>query len=404
MTRLNVYAGPAGFYNIRSTNTADHPTDATGGPAVLPGPAPQLGDGGGPYYEIPLAIQDRSFNVDASLFYPDTRAFFDAFAGPYIPNSDISPIWNPEFFGNMMVVNGSTWPVLNVEPRRYRFRLLNGCQSRFLKLAFDDPKVEVWQIGSEGGYLRSPLLQREILMAPAERVDLVVDFTNVKLGKAVTMTNRGPDAPFGGGGFRPADPQTTGLVMRFDVVTPLQSFDVSTPPAQLRMPGDIPAPSPAPVRTRQLALLEQMSITPGVPPIPAETLLGIIENGQIVAKKWEEPVTENPSVGDLEAWELYNFTADAHPIHIHEVFFQVINRQKLDKRTGLAIQSPRVPEPSENGFKDTVIAYPGEVTRVQLRFENEGQFVWHCHIVEHEDNEMMRPYRIGPVQPGQPSP
>ena len=115
-----------------------------------------------------------------------------------------------------------------------------------------------------------------------------------------------------------------------------------------------------------------------------------------------QPVTENPSANDTETWEIYNFTDDAHPIHIHEVFFQVVNRQGLDRKTGDPIKSPRPPEPTENGFKDTVITYPGEVTRVQMTFKNEGQFVWHCHIVEHEDNEMMRPYRIGPEQPGQP--
>ena len=133
MTRLNVYAGPAGFYLLRH-GPGDLPDP------LLPGPAPQLGDADGTrYYEIPLAIQDRSFNDDGSLFYPDSRAFFDAFEGPYIPDSDVPPIWSPELFGNTMVVNGNTWPALEVEPRRYRFRLLNGCNSRFLilKLAFN---------------------------------------------------------------------------------------------------------------------------------------------------------------------------------------------------------------------------------------------------------------------------
>src|SRR4029453_113694 len=128
MTRVNVYAGPAGFYLLRG-GSQDLPK------GVLPAPAPMLGDPlGTPYYEIPLAIQDRSFNSDGSLFYPDSRAFFDGFEGPYVPDSDIAPIHNPEFFGNTMVVNGRTWPVLQVEPRRYRFRFLNGCNSRFLIL------------------------------------------------------------------------------------------------------------------------------------------------------------------------------------------------------------------------------------------------------------------------------
>jgi FtsP/CotA-like multicopper oxidase with cupredoxin domain len=140
MTRLNVYAGPAGFWLLRSDDAADNPTVAgTGAPAVLPGPAPQPADPAGrSYYEIPLAIQDRSFQTDGSLFYPDSRAFFDTFTGPYVPDSPVPPIWNPEFFGNCMVVNGRTWPYLEVEPRRYRFRILNGCNSRFLVLRVDD--------------------------------------------------------------------------------------------------------------------------------------------------------------------------------------------------------------------------------------------------------------------------
>ncbi|RPI78454.1 MAG: bilirubin oxidase, partial [Chloroflexi bacterium] len=129
MTRLNVYAGPAGFFIIRGGPEGDDAVldSRTGTTAVLPGPAPKEGDGlNKVYYEIPIAIQDRSFNSDGSLFYPDTRAFFDGIEGPFIPDTDISPIWNPEFFGNTIMVNGNTWPFLNVEQRRYRFRLLNG--------------------------------------------------------------------------------------------------------------------------------------------------------------------------------------------------------------------------------------------------------------------------------------
>ena len=141
MTRLNVYAGPAGFYIIRGGPAGDKAVrdTRTGRSAVLPGPAPKEGDAfpsRKPYYEIPIAIQDRAFHSDGSLFYPDSRAFFDEFAGPFIPDTDVSPIWNPEFFGNMIMVNGNTWPFLEVEQRRYRFRFLNGCQSRFLLLSF----------------------------------------------------------------------------------------------------------------------------------------------------------------------------------------------------------------------------------------------------------------------------
>ena len=143
---------------------------------------------------------------------------------------------------------------------------------------------------------------------------------------------------------------------------------------------------------------------------PVEALLGVVRDGRLKPKMWRDPITENPALGSTEVWELYNATADAHPIHIHEVQFQVVNRQGLRvDDAGEVVQpvetvgTPRRREPREAGFKDTVISYPGEVTRVRLKFQTAGQYVWHCHIVEHEDNEMMRPYRIGPEQPGQPA-
>jgi FtsP/CotA-like multicopper oxidase with cupredoxin domain len=142
---------------------------------------------------------------------------------------------------------------------------------------------------------------------------------------------------------------------------------------------------------------------------PVEALLGIVEAGVAVEKLWMDPVTENPAVGATEIWEIYNTTADAHPMHIHEITFEVVNRQGLVLNAEGEVVEPiqldgdvTPPEPWERGLKDTVIAYPGQVTRLKARFTTPGQFVWHCHIVEHEDNEMMRPYRIGPPQPGQP--
>ena len=417
MTRLNVYAGPAGFYIIRG---GPHGDDAVldsrfGTPAVLPGPAPKENDkfpSNKTYYEIPIAIQDRSFNTDGSLFYPNTREFFDGFAGPFIPDTDVSPIWNPEFFGNVIMVNGNTWPFQKVERRRYRLRFLNGCQSRFLILNFSNiPGVEVWQIGNEGGFLAAPVNLtadhgNRLLMGLAERADVIVDFSNVPLGNYI-LGNIGPDEPFGGGeppdDFDLADPETTGQVMEFRVV-PAVTADPTTPPMFLQLPTITPLP--APTNTRQLALLEAMSM---VFDGPSEALLGNIDNtGTPMHKRWADPVSENPNIGDTEVWELYNLTADAHPMHIHEIAFEVVNRERVvldDEEPTVPIEltgDVRPPEPWESGFKDTVIAYPGEVTRVRAQFNNPGQFVWHCHIVEHEDNEMMRPYRIGPVQPGQP--
>jgi spore coat protein A, manganese oxidase len=429
MTRLNVYAGPAGFYIIRGGPDGDKAVlDSRDGTiAVLPGPAPIENDKFPPnktYYEIPIAVQDRSFNTDGSLFYPDTREFFDEIVGPFIPDGDFSPIWNPEFFGNMIMVNGNTWPFQTVEQRRYRFRFLNGCQSRFLILDFNQiPGVEVWAIGNEGGFLSAPVNltatnDNQLLMALAERADLIVDFTNVPVGNYV-LANVGPDEPFGGGDphqppeegdFDPSDPESTGQVMQFRVV-PAVAPDPTTPPVFLQLPT-FPL-LPAETMTRPLALIEKMGegfdADGNELEGPVEALLGTVASGLTVEKLWMDEVSENPAVGSVEVWEFYNTTGDAHPMHIHEVAFEVVNREGLvlDEEGDVAqpIQldgNIMPPESWETGVKDTITALPGQVTRVKMHFGNGGQFVWHCHIVEHEDNEMMRPYRIGPVQPGQP--
>jgi len=242
ITRNNVYAGLAGFYLLRGG-----PSDI---PGRLPRPAPRLGDPPGMrYHEIPIAIQDRSFNADGSLFYPEDRAFFEGLAPdqlqiPFIPDpalggpSDVPPIWNPEFFGNTMVVNGRTWPFLEVERRRYRFRFLNGSNSRFLILRMENG-LPFRQIGAEGGFLPAPVALADLLMAPAERADVIVDFTGVPAGSTITLRNFGPDEPFGGGApgvdFDPADPSTTGRVMQFRVVSAV-GHDHSVPPRQLVLP------------------------------------------------------------------------------------------------------------------------------------------------------------------------
>ncbi len=387
MTRLNVYAGPAGFYLIRGGDR-----DVLDG--VLPGPGPGVGaDPFGRFYEIPIAIQDRSFNADGSLFYPNSRAFFDDYEGPYFPHTEVPPIWNPEFFGNTMVVNGHTWPYLEVEPRRYRFRLLNGCNSRFLILKFSDPKLTFWQIGADGGFLPAPVKLSQLLMAPAERADVIVDFTGYTARTEIILQNIGPDEPFGGGvpgvNFPVADSSTTGQVMQFRIV-PLTAPDSSTPPDQLVLPTFTPLGPPT--NTRQVSLNEKAAELPGFDG-PVEAKLGIVdENGEPIPLDWENPMTENPALGATEVWEIHNFTEDAHPIHIHEVQFEVGDRQPFD---GAAYG----PELWETGFKDTVIAYPGEITRVKALYDRPGLFVWHCHILEHEDNEMMRSYFIGPLSP-----
>jgi FtsP/CotA-like multicopper oxidase with cupredoxin domain len=422
MTRANVYAGPAGFWLIRG---GIYDMD-------LGYAAPGVGDDPlGEYTEIPIAIQDRSFNADGSLFYPDYRAFFEGLdlsqlQIPFIPDaacdalpSDVSPIWNPEFFGNMMVVNGFTWPYLEVEQRRYRFRFLNGCNSRFLVLkmttaprsgndAFNTAEYSFWQIGAEQGFLPAPVELDYLLMAPAERADVIVDFTNIPVGTEIILVNDGPDAPFGEISVEDlADWESTGQVMKF-MVKSRTSVDTTDYPYDLTLPAQ-PVLPPTDL-ARQVSLNEEESASVRVSENlsgnltldcdfgevfgPTSALLGTLNpdaSGNPLL--WVDAVTENPALGATEEWEIHNFTADAHPIHVHLVKFQVLGR---------GADGTQSPEAWETGFKDTVIAYPGEITRIKANYDLPGFFVWHCHIVEHEDNEMMRPYVVGKQDPDAP--
>lgn len=422
MTRANVYSGLAGFYLIR---------DPAKDPAGLP-----KGD-----HEIPLLIQDKSFNSDGSLFFPDNRAFFEGVDKsqlqiPFIPEqanggmSDVAPIWNPEFFGNTMVVNGKTWPQLNVDAGRYRLRIVNGNDTRvlILKIVSDKlarpgtPAVPFWQIGADGGFLPKPVKLNELLIAPAERVDLIVDFTNIPKGTQLYLINEGPDEPFGGGraplNFAFADPATTGQVMQ--IVVGLAGCDTSTPPASLTLPARTKLGAASKTRTVSLNEAESETVPvvvhtdrsivyapndpAAVPFAPVEALLGTanVVQGVITPtrREWMDAITENPDLGATEVWEIYDFTADAHPIHIHQTQFEVINRQAITiAADGTAKLSGKTipPEAGETGTKDTILVYPGMVTRVKAKFDIPGLFVWHCHILSHEDNEMMRPMCVGPL-------
>jgi len=537
MTRLNVYAGPAGFWLVRGDASLgvpglqarnDYPTTTGGAPAVLPGPAPIAGQD--PNFdpavrnairEIPIAIQDRSFNQDGTLFYPQSRAFFDGFNGPYIGdpaqplNSDINPIWNPEAFFNTMVVNGTTWPVMEVAAEKYRFRLLSGSNSRFLNLSMFEVRprpfldridralqrliarlsvrfparaarlqarltarqnqrpvrygaeVPFYQIGGDQGFLPNvvevrtgfqtvlpgdgtlgaptplPDPMQALLMAPAERADVIVDFSQFPNGTVIRMINTAPDAPFGGFPDIPADPSTSGQVMQFVVNTTLNGTSptstTATSPLALNLNSEAPITGTV-AQVRPLSLNEEESsqvcvtIDPagvittvatfnpapadivaacaaagGVPQAPKAALLGVVGPDPLLAGQlsgnpglWKDPITETPMVGTTEDWEFYNLTVDGHPIHMHLVRYQVINREvfdPLDPQFALSgvIQPPL---PNEMGYKDTVLSFPGEVTRVRATFDLPGLYVWHCHIVEHEDNEMMRPFFVkGGVDP-----
>jgi hypothetical protein len=237
----------------------------------------------------------------------------------------------------------------------------------------------------------------------------------------VNLLNLGPDEPFGGGepfaDFEPSDPETTGQVMQFRVVAgnpevPDSSADPALDELELPKPTASFAKKPAVVRALSLNELDSetvlvkerpngriVEVADGFPFGPVTALLGTYEPslGLAYPFEWHDPVTENPALGATEVWELYNLTADAHPIHLHQVQFQVVNRQDL-----LLEDDPILPDLWERGFKDTVIAYPGQVTRIRARFDLPGLYTWHCHILEHEDNEMMRPYHVGPIPPDLP--
>jgi FtsP/CotA-like multicopper oxidase with cupredoxin domain len=409
MTRANVQAGLSGLYFHR---------DAYERSLRLPGPYG--------VHEIPLVIQDRSFNADGSLFFPASRSFFDGFTGPYIPDpgSDVSPIWNPEFFGNTMVVNGATWPRLAVEARKYRLRILNGSDSRFVILQFADARqrridLPFVVIGNDGGFLPgSPPKVRRLLVGPAERYDTIVDFSDFRPGTRILMLNRGPDEPFGGLPVPPsvaADPDTTGQVMAFDVVR-RTSRDTSRLPETLAPPPD-PYGGPSPVADlfRVVTATEFESIvTPG----PSMAQLGDAWG----PLPWMAPITERPALGTTEEWGIVNRTEDAHPIHVHQVQFEIVRRVPLDmvgyeaalaacprpdpgvapapgcppdpRLFTLAGAAPSGPERWEAGAKDTLAAYPGELTVLRAYFDIPGLYVWHCHIISHEDNEMMRPFCV----------
>jgi spore coat protein A len=418
ITRLNVYAGLSGFYLLRGGPGDEVQRKHTGERAVLPGPAPRAGDPPGlDYYEIPILIQDRSFRADGSLFYPSGRASYEGLAPaqmqvPFAPQpacagqpSDVPPIWTPDLYGNTIVANGVTWPYLEVEPRRYRLRLLNGSDSRTLILT-TDAGIPFHQIGASGGYLPEPAEQAELLLAPAERADVIVDFSDIPAGTQIVLRNVGPDGPFRGGtpgtDFDPADPATTGQVMQFRVV-PAKGPDPSTPVEDLALPA--PSKTGAATRTRSVSLNVVRSEAVQVveeneslvmdcddrrarPLSPVSLLQGTLdEKGYGVPLAYHEPITERPLAGTTEVWEIHNFTLEAHPIHLHLVTFEVVNRESFDGTV-------REPEPSESGLKDTVIAYPSEITRIRAHFDRVGQYMWHCHMLGHEDNEMMRPFEV----------
>ena len=333
INRLNIYAGLQGLYVIR-----DEREEALNLPSAR--------------YEVPLLLYDRFLRADGQIEYP-------------VSGDPKSP-WVPEVYSNVMLANGKLFPYLDVEPRRYRFRVMNGSNARFFRISLGD-LFEMHQIGSDQGLLAAPVSAKRVLLAPGERADIVFDFS-AHAGKKVILRSDSFD------------------IMQFRVAGTAVN-DTSALPAQLRSIERIPESQAA--RTRRLTLDESMD--------KVQQSMGM----QLNKTAWHAPVTEKPAIDTTEIWELVNLTEDTHPIHLHLVRFQLLDRRPFDvfeymdkgamRYTGSAI----LPAPEESGWKDTIRCERGHVTRIIVPFAGyTGRYVWHCHILEHEDNEMMRPFEV----------
>ncbi len=353
INRLNVFAGLFGAFFVR-----DEFEDSLNLPRGK--------------YEIPLVFCDRIFDLDSQLNYP--------------VDPDSKSPWVPEVFGDAIVVNGKIYPYLEVEPRKYRFRVLNSANSRIFHLSLFTEKQATkkppgekalasqkpsgpgfQQIGTDQGLLSAPIPLQMISIAPAERVDVIVDFSSLA-GTSVLLKNDNLN------------------VMQFRVAQ-TAAHDTSVIPQTLRPIAKIP--ESAAVQTRMLTLVEIQDLVQR----PVRMLLNNTH--------WSMPVTENPVLDSVEIWSLFNTTEDIHPIHLHLVKFQILDRRPFSvpiywiKKEIKYIGAAVPPEPGEEGWKDTVRAYPAMVTRIIARFEGfTGRYVWHCHMLEHEDNEMMRPFDV----------
>jgi spore coat protein A len=386
-TRLNVYAGLAGMYLLRDRDEPDASSPPSQAGHDLPHGA----------YEVALMIQDRMFDVDGSLLYPIRDP-------AVVPTSPDHPgAWVPEFFGNTVLVNGKVWPYLEVEPRRYRLRLLNASNARFYRLRLDSGQ-RFLQIGADHGYLPRPVARDSILLGPAERADVIVDFSGVRGN--VVLTNDAAQPFPDGDEVEPAVRQ----VMQFRVKRALTQADTSA----VLAPGLARANSsePAQALARRASVVRNMALVE-FEDANDEPIISLLNN-----RHWDDAPPTRVRQGALEVWHLINTTDDAHPIHLHQVHFQVLGRQDFDaaryRRDWLGDRAPGAgpdpippqpyitgpllaPEPDETGFKDTVRATPGQVTSFVVRFgDYTGVYPWHCHILEHEDNDMMLRFEVLP--------
>jgi spore coat protein A len=424
-TRLNVFAGLAGAYVIRDAFD-------TGGPKTASEPNPWMpfgyGTGAGKY-EIPIVIQDRQFNTaNGDFLYPTMPpgAGTVGECGEASPNQyptqewpNTTGPWIGEYFGDEMLVNGVCSPVLDVEPAIYRFRILNGCNARFLNLTFQNvgpgvaPPPKLTQIGAEQGLFETPVTLKSLPMVTAERADVIVDFRKFA-GQELLLRNANMPKPYATPAPRLQD------IMKFRVSkTSTQDTNAAVPtgPIDGGEVGGTGLQGLPVAHTRQIVMQEWNAGLPGwhltlspysvdqvtlpaVGPITASAQAACFHTSRsdILQKGF---VPEEPKSGTVEEWEFYNYTPDTHPMHMHLTRFQVVDRRPIGTAAGAV--GTVGPEPWEQGWKDTMAAHPGMVTRIRQKFElpdgvtpgtTDAQYVYHCHIVEHEDNDMMRPFIV----------
>ena len=366
ITRLNVMAGLAGLYFVR-----DAQEDALNLPKGQ--------------FEIPLVIQDKTFAQNGAFDYPRVGITSDHY------------VWNPDYFTDVPVVNGKIRPFVEVEPKKYRFRILNASNSRYFNLHLDTTDTRPFvQIGADEGFLPAPVRMGNLLLAPAERADVIIDFTGLA-GKDLVLTN---DAkiPFG----VPFDfpfpvPPPPSPVVQFRVRQRNSDPDRSVIPDRLPERERL---DPANVTvTRDIVMTEKTNVF-GAPKVL------LLEN-----KMFSEPVSVTPQAGSTEIWRFINGVVGGHPQHIHLAEMEVLDRQPFDTQsfyqTGqVNFLGDRVPAAANElgAPKDTVHVDHASVTRVLAKFDlpsnarvtanQRFQYVHHCHILEHEDNEMMRPFDV----------
>ena len=426
MTRLNVYAGLAGMYMIQDQNRLDLVTKG-----VLPG---TLGA-----FDVPLIIQDKAFNADGTLYYPayptDVLPGTTDTVGGVLPPDYTAlggqfPTAVPEFFGDTILVNGEAWPHAHVGQGEVMFDLVNGSDSRFYLLQLDNPNVKITLLGVDGGLLEHPIVVmdgdgvqeqgEQIVFAPGDRLQLLIDFSNIKDGEKVHLTNAGSAyEPFKGlnpDGTVAIATSTTGAdpvsqIMEFRVLASEAAFH-STMTADTVLNANYKSIEvTSDTITRKLGVFEYADQFGRIMPVVGIAEDAVNQTGAKIAAGglgWAAPATEIVKLGATEIWEFYNVTADAHPIHLHQVQFQVLGRYEISSsdangdnvilqgeqayQNDLGKPIPLYPE--DLGNQDTVWLGPGEALKVIATFDRPGDYVWHCHILSHEDNDMMRPIKV----------